>query len=695
MNKKYLLKLKMPTASKKMIDAAKEEKQVEVKRYGGGKYYNYQKYAYLSASVENEILKVAIFCRKRLVAGVMTPMYVVYISKAENDWITYDLEEEKWRTAKIDNLEIASGYYGWGLDSKQNWQTEKDRELVNKYFGTGINREIRAAVLDFQAGIRKENLIRKHRNEQEQIDEVMNEVPELPKDFDSWIVEKAFVKHEYMFYKRERPYKVADCLCTHCGNWTYAPTKPEHNKMVKCPVCKTKVRYKSWQKQQTVQDEICVGILQKLKDASGYILRGFQCKVKRRFDKGWENYELFKYEDIRVRLDDNFIEREYFEYGEWNYTGVIRWCHTSRRSQWSGWYGNKTFGNAIMYTRNLKRVLKDTAIEHCKVAKYMSKDTGEKVAPAVILATLNRYPMVEYLEKQRFYRFVEEIMSGKMRSGMINNNANNLKDALKINKQRMDRLRRLDGGWKTLKALQHEETKGEKITDEQLRYIEEECIDIYELECARTLMSVSRMINYLRHQSEINHMDFRQTKRLYEDYLDMAAERGLDLTDEIVCHNNRMREFHDKYLEEKNKAAAIERDRIVNERFAQIKKDYKQNTKHFGYETDEYTILVPKCASDITQEGRKQHHCVGATDGYMKKMTEHTTFILFMRHKKQPEIPYYTLEVTWDGKIIQNYAAYDRKPDKEVVEKFLAMWSTVIKKRLLEEQKNVKVAAVV
>lgn len=684
MDKRKLLKLKVPVASAGMIKAAKAENTEEYMWYGKRKY-RYRIGYYLSADVEDGILKVGLFSRRRLVAGSTEPLYAVYVSRTDNEFVTYDLLDNKWRTAKVDMLYPDVRDHGWGLEQVGNWQTDSDRKLVNDYFETGINREIMAAVLDFQTQVRKYNLQKKHRSEMSQIDEVMNEVPELPKDFDSWIIKKAFIKHEYLFYKKERPYKLADCLCTHCGKWTYANEKPEHNKLTHCPVCKTRVRYKSWNRQQTLIDEIYAGILQRLNDGSGYILRSFRCKVKRRYDNGWDNYELSKYEDIRVRLDESFFEREYFEYGEWKYTGIERWCHTCNKSQWSGWYGNKTFGNAIMYTRNLKRVLKGSRIEHCDVARYMRKDMGEPISPAPLLAQINRYPMVEYLEKQGLSRLVDEIIN-RTASPILNiDNAKNVKEALGIDGQRINRLKKLNGGCHMLKALRREQQYAERFTDEQLNHIEDERIDINDLECDRTLMSAPRMINYLLHQVEITGQSYAMILRRYSDYLDMAEERGLDITDEIICHNNRMMEFHDKYLEEKNREEAVKRDQEVNKKFSQIKADYSSNKKHFEYATDDYVIMIPKCASEITLEGRLQHHCVGASDNYMNKMNNRQTFILFMRHKKNPELPYYTLEVKWDGTVIQSYSAYDRRPDKEIVDKFLDEWTSVVEQRMNNE----------
>ncbi len=52
----------------------------------------------------------------------------------------------------------------------------------------------------------------------------------------------------------------------------------------------------------------------------------------------------------------------------------------------------------------------------------------------------------------------------------------------------------------------------------------------------------------------------------------------------------------------------------------------------------------------------------------MAKMASRQTFILFLRKKDDKEVPYYTLEVEWDGKIRQWYGAYDRQPDKEEIQ---------------------------
>ena len=50
-------------------------------------------------------------------------------------------------------------------------------------------------------------------------------------------------------------------------------------------------------------------------------------------------------------------------------------------------------------------------------------------------------------------------------------------------------------------------------------------------------MSIEQEMNFLQRQQERNDWEFTEALRYYGDYLQMAEERGMDLTDEIVCRN--------------------------------------------------------------------------------------------------------------------------------------------------------------
>lgn len=697
MKKKELLEIEPLRATAHMIHIAEQDeaKEDEVKYKN---YYGYEgtrkitkcRYGrYFMAAVAGDILKVAVFTRLSLRQQSREPVYEVYVNRKENTYLTYETETGKWRTAKINMLEYEGPWY---LHMYEEWQTDETRKLVNDYFETGKYLNVFQAVLDFQSTVKQEALDRKHKSEIEQIDATMKEVPELPKDFDKWVIKNCF--KETLFYERERPYKWPKVYCTHCGQWMDAPAgKPVHGAEIKCPKCGVDATYRSWNKQKYVTDETDVAILQRLKDRSGYILRSFHVKLKREHDKGWETTEFSKFEDVRQRMSLELRREELFEYGEYKYTGVNRWCHQCRKSQFG--YYNYRFGNTLMYTPNLKRELKDKPFVGMNLKKMFRGGERKRVDPTYILGILNDFPFIEYLQKSGLHTLISEIMRGNVNPDFFDSNAKRINEVLKLNKQEFARLKKIDGGKNVVQALRHEQNSGSRLTDENLHYIKENKIDTKDIltTALRTEMTLKRMLNYLIKQADKNKMGFQETRRLYNDYLDMAEERGMDITDEIVSRSARMHEYHDRYAEEKNREEKKKRDQEVDRKFPQIRKDHKKNAEHFTFETKEYVIVVPEKASDITREGRLQHHCVGASDQYMNKMAERETFILFLRRQEDKNVPYYTLEVKWDGSVIQWYGAYDRKPDKEKITKILDLWTEKVKKRILNEQKEQEKAA--
>ena len=151
-------------------------------------------------------------------------------------------------------------------------------------------------------------------------------------------------------------------------------------------------------------------------------------------------------------------------------------------------------------------------------------------------------------------------------------------------------------------------------------------------------------------------------------------------------------EFHDRYAERKNRQKNRNRDKEVDIKYPEIMKNAKRFEERFEFKTKELQIVVPQKASDITKEGRAQHHCVGASDTYISNMNSERFFILFLRKKSNLKKPYYTLEVTWDGDIRQFYAAYDRQPDKEKIEAVLKKFTKRVQKREKELQEKMKEA---
>lgn len=161
-----------------------------------------------------------------------------------------------------------------------------------------------------------------------------------------------------------------------------------------------------------------------------------------------------------------------------------------------------------------------------------------------------------------------------------------------------------------------------------------------------------------------------KAEELISDWCEYIKQRCLEdeqmqkARDEIIYRNKNWHEWHDRYAAEIDRKELKNKNRKENKEYKNISIDYKLNKALFSWEDDNYIILVPKNAGEINEEGRKQHHCVGAQSQYKDKMNRRQTFIVFLRKKEDPKKPYYTIECDLK-KVLQFYAAYDRQPDKE------------------------------
>ena len=526
----------------------------------------------------------------------------------------------------------------------------------------------------------------------------MDKIPELPADFDDWVWHEGTLGSNFLLYRKKGT--KTEAYCTHCES-TYTTTeKMVHNPgdptrydyCLKhwsiCPKCRARLATKAWKKQKYLETRDRVVIMQ---PAEEYIaFRGFEVVKRFRLEDDFPHGEKWKgvivvVEDVRVLADRyTFESRESYRVRAVQMLGdKLMWAEARA----SGYYASdrKPFmvGEGIPYTKNISDVLEGTGVRPVVAKMFIKKD--EKYLQSALQAAA-RKPYIEYLIKAGLIQYARQVAESNYSKVVKNENATNLKDLIGLDGQQLYELKQVDGGKHAVKALQYVKKHNEKLSRETLRSIERLSIVPGSRNLGRTGMTLQRMFNYLQRQAEINGKKFNAINTMYNDYLNMAYERGMDLTDEIVCHTPKLKEMHDRYLEEKNaRNKAIEKAR-VDKKFEQIALRYEENVDHFAYQRSGLVIVVPKCASDIKTEGREQHHCVGATDRYMEAMNKGYSYILFLRKAEDLEKPYYTLEVKYDGKVLQSYGAYDRKPDWEKVEPVLAGFTRHMQKKVEKEK---------
>ncbi len=194
-----------------------------------------------------------------------------------NNYITQKLQKDgtyKWSSAWVYNLicwypeKLATGTL-----------MKKDRKNIEKVINIKCpeSGDELGVIGKFQQKIMQDKLNIKHQKIKKRIDDVMEKVEELPKDFDKWIHSGPFGYSRYIYYKRETKKIVA--FCTECKKeFAIVETKStkkeiKHNNIGRCPECNKKIVYKAVGKTKNLCDDAYFAIMQKYED--GLIIRYF------------------------------------------------------------------------------------------------------------------------------------------------------------------------------------------------------------------------------------------------------------------------------------------------------------------------------------------------------------------------------------------------------------------------------------
>lgn len=155
---------------------------------------------------------------------------------------------------------------------------------------------------------------------------------------------------------------------------------------------------------------------------------------------------------------------------------------------------------------------------------------------------------------------------------------------------------------------------------------------------------------------------FKQISNTNRPDIDLYACKDVN---ELHRYHNMLIEINITDKEARNK----EEQERLNKLAAKL---YDQRKEKFEYAYNNFSIVVPEEMNEITKEGVYLHHCVG---GYISRVAEGKTNILFLRKNENIDIPFFTIEVNNHNEIIQVHGLYNRwlgnEPDAV---KFVINW---------------------
>ena len=598
------------------------------------------------------------------------------------------------------------------MEKKNILQSDEDLERIKKYCGTHIWRQeswweyIERIQSNIVTDARNKTRERKYQIRQQALNDRIEHTSKLP---EKKILERAdriyFSERHYLYYKKHGCW--ATIACSKCGGVTDARWKagisyeselqrwteePREGHFGTCPMCGARGEYKCQGKVKGSHSKtIHLFLGQKFKD-TGMVMR--YVEVSKTWNMGLicgeKGPEMF---NASEELSGIEIARAYFEPGKKTQIDYHKKSYYSGNDFWDdcNLYGlaNITIDGAPIMDETYEE-MKGTMFQYSALKEY-ARGVGI-VNPIDYFERYRQLPQLEMLVKLGMIGIAEKLVENRD-SIRVCENAKRPDLFLGIRKERVKQLIEKKGNTDLLDAMKMECSMQQNWTDEQLEHLAETKLGRGQVEGAMRYMGLQKLLNRIEKYAGCAYGSncstaterIRQTATTYTDYLHMREDLGYDISNSVYQQPRNLGTAHAKMVAEMNKDKVDKRLQEVKVKFQNIRHNYRRLRNRYYYEDEEYIIRPARSAEEIVMEGRTLHHCVGG-DNYLRKHDSEETYILMLRFKNEPEIPYITVEINaGDDQIIQWYGSHDKKPDAKHMQEWLDGYVMRLKHGLNEE----------
>jgi DNA-directed RNA polymerase subunit RPC12/RpoP len=437
----------------------------------------------------------------------------------------------------------------------------------------------------------------------------------------------------------------------------------KYNGTGQCPNCGKKIIFKSNGKAGKIHDKTTVNVIQKVSD-SELIIRtykgsNYRCKKDISEFSICENARAFI-----SKTGANAIEAESYYYSYFRGT-LTHWIKGDRPV-------NRLFQNECsfesdlqghLYCANLDETLKGTDWQYCQIERFY-RMTGKPLDIRPYLIKYNKFPAIEYIIKMGLSDLAKTLIYEYGDTNVINKNGSNLRETLGIEPEELPMLQKINVSMNQLELYQGIKWLGLKVDEKLLLWYRKHKISLAEnVLIPIRYISQGKLMRYAEEQLE--HPRYNSVDMVsfdYKDYLNMAEKLGYDMKNSIVLFPKNLPDAHDTV----SKMYDVNKSGIIKKLISDA---YKNLEEKYSFTKDGLTLIPPKSAEEITNEGHILHHCVHS---YVEKVTNGICLIFFIRRTENIKEPFYTLEVR-NGRVIQVQGKYHCAPTKDV-EKFLKIW---------------------
>lgn len=627
------------------------------------------------------------------------------------DYGIYEYDTKNWSGKSIENSEI------WFPQTVPTLYASRDMAYSKETYDivAGYAKKVKTirfidenlfyVVRQLENAIASEKADRAYKRRMQQLEERCSCVEPLDDEFKAYCKKKfdKLGKH-IMWYKRKGRY--ADFKCSTCGaeyrraieygvSYESRAEKvvatPKQGLISRCEKCGISGKYQA--RERKIEENLTVYKADSYKD--GLVIR--EVSVLQRIRKGEK--ESYDYNEMtRLYITPTEEHKDFCIYDGWT-----RECSWYDRN-FSGMYSYQST-KGFLYEPSLVNI-KKSAFKYCAIDRFLSKYPKSDIHG--YFKAYRRYPQLEYLVKMQLWKLAEPLTANFYQTNDMDMVAARPEDMLGIQKKDIPYLVEQEGNITILNICRLQKQTGQQFEMIYCAWLYEilsvgySSHRIYEqlLQIAEH-MSIKRVINQLAkyvgyespddlegdYPNRFGYHYLNERAGKYLDYLQMRIELGYDLSNNVYSKPRDLDAAHQEMVMQSDAKKIKEKSMTVDEKYTQIPKLIKQLSKVYMYKDEKYQIVIPKSASDIIEEGHVLHHCVGG-DNYLRAHNRQTSTILFLRHSKNPDIRFVTIEIKKDH-IVQWYGAYDKKTEETEVNKWLRTYREIVNKRLSADTQKI------
>lgn len=500
------------------------------------------------------------------------------------------------------------------------------------------------------------------------MEQILNSRPPLPNDFCQMVQYYAMPKQEYIFTQKERGY------CTGCHQWIDLGYNPRHGSKEYCPNCREEWKTRKWNiSRKTLVYWASYAIIQPV--GKDVYIRFFDCKKDYNVEPETIHIEPIETEVFfcsgkKIR---HFSRLTYYAY---NRTLGSVWAWHEMKSMNDYAWGYHVYPSP-------ENVMEGTCLEHSHLNDYWATIDRNSMK---YLQLYLRHPNIEHLLGAGLHRMVSDLTEYPRYRKIINWKGRRPRDMLGLSQPELLEAARKNYSMREFEMWKKLKPAGITLSDKQI--VEGFSVlygeNLKRIERAGFAQCARYIIKQMKKDRKIKYIE--TAAELLVDAWRMAVLLGYNITAEEYRFPPKLRSFHDRLVELDQQRQLMEEEK-KRAAEAPLWEEQYQRLSPLAWGKEGLLIRPVRTWRELVDEGAKLSHCVGS---YADRVKRGDTLIFFIRKADAPDVPYYTLNLSPEGRFIQchGYANDRYTPIPENVRKFWEEWMETVCRKFFKKSKK-------